>query len=184
MGGPCYLVDSQTKQKSQGPACTDNFQYIPFQYAGKLWHSVEQAFQAQKFTNPEHQEIIRNTLKTSASMSDSEHGNLVWQQGRRVGMMRADWDKVKIDYMYETCLAKLESNPQLKKDLLATGSAKIVGGPSTGWDHPKMGHQNWGFWNGLIQMKCREMCKENVAERNQGLIQEVDAVMKEYKDGY
>ncbi len=59
MGGPCYVVNSETKERSKGPAATDNFQYIAFQFNGKQWFSVEQCFQAQKFTDPEKQEVIR-----------------------------------------------------------------------------------------------------------------------------
>jgi len=49
MGGPCLLLDPNSAKKVVGPACTDNFQIIPFSFLGKTWHSVEQCYQAQKF---------------------------------------------------------------------------------------------------------------------------------------
>ena len=187
MGGPCYLLHQDPKtgdeRRERGPKCTDNFQYITFQYQGKEWHSVEQCFQAVKFPDPSIQDRIRLTLKKSNTETDGEHGMRVWSEGRRFSCIRPDWDQVKVDLMYDICLAKIESNPHLKEELLATEPAIIEGGNSTGWNHPTLKHQNWSSWNGLVQMKVREMCKP-VEKRNQSFLAEADEMFRKYREGY
>lgn len=50
MGGPC-LVKSADSQWKRGPHCTSNFQLLPFRFKGRLYLSVEHAYQAAKFTS-------------------------------------------------------------------------------------------------------------------------------------
>ena len=71
MGGPCFKIiqtrswDESSKasrqQKVPGPACTDNFQIIKFSYLGLEWWSVEQCYQALKFSG-DMRETIQQTL--------------------------------------------------------------------------------------------------------------------------
>lgn len=189
MGGPCYLIygdepnDSGEKFRTRGPPCTDNFQYVKFQFQGKEWHSVEQCFQAVKFPDTAIQEGIRLTLKRSPDETDGEHGHRVWREGRRFSSIRPDWDRVKIDLMYEICLAKVMCNPQLQEELLQTGNATIEGGLSTGWNHPTMKHQSWTYWNGIIQMRVREMIKP-VEKRRTDFLKHVEELFKKYREGY
>jgi predicted NAD-dependent protein-ADP-ribosyltransferase YbiA (DUF1768 family) len=192
MGGRCWFViqqgnsaNGEGERRERAPPCTDNFQYVAFQYKGKQWMSVEQCFQAQKFHDDGIQERIRLCLKKSETETDHEHGMRVWSEGRRYSKIRGDWDKVKVDEMFNICWAKLESNPKMQIELVEAtgGSYPIEGNSSTGWDHPKLGHQNWSFWNGLIQMKCRELCKP-VEKRNAQFLMETDEMFKKYREGY
>ena len=192
MGGPCWFLiqegNSTTTEprRERAPACTDNFQYVAFQYKGKQWMSVEQCYQAQKFPDEKIQEQFRLCLKMSEKESDYEHGMKLWQMGNRFtkSAVNKEWDKVKVDTMFDICWAKLESNPKMQVELLeTTGSYPIEGHHSTGWRHPTLGTQNWSYWNGLIQMKCREMCKP-AEKRNHEFLQEADAMFKKYREGY
>jgi len=188
MGGRCWLVkvfnSSGGERPHRGPSCTDNFQYIAFDYKGKQWMSVEQCFQAQKFNADSIQERIRLCLKTSPAETDHEHGMRVWSEGRRFSAIRVDWDQIKIDEMFNICWAKYQSNPKMQVEFVdATEGYAIQGNGSTGWNHPKLGEQNWSFWNGKIQEACREMCKPE-DKRNMEVIKEFNELRKQYYDGY
>jgi ribA/ribD-fused uncharacterized protein len=180
MGGPCWLVQ-EGGAKVRGPPCTDNFQCLPFDYNGKTWLSAEQCYQAAKFLDEAQQEAIRAIRKTEA-MSDHEHGMDVWNAGQRL-KPRPDWDAVKVQAMFDINLAKYKSNPELQAELLATQDAQIVGAGSTGWNHPTMGYQNWSKWNGLIQMRVRELLKPAEA-RDVGLLRRIEDMFELYAAGY
>ena len=63
------------------------------------------------------------------------------------------WDNLKVEMMFLVNAAKYNSNPDLQKDLLETGDLEITGGAST-WQ--------WSKWNGLIQMKIRDLLQQGV----------------------
>lgn len=182
MGGPCFIVDESGK-RVRGPPCTDNFQVLPFTFAGKLWQSAEQCYQAMKFEDEATQERIRLLMKRPGE-TDSAHGCACWDLGQR-HKPRADWDKVKVQMMYDINVAKYQCNPSLGQELLQAAGTKnrIVGGNSTEWIHPKMGRQNWSLWNGLIQMRIRESLKPP-GEMDLKLIQEIEALWDEYAAAY
>ena len=81
----------------------------------------------------------------------------------------------KVDVMYAANAAKYAQHPQLQAELLATGGAEIVGGPSTSWTCAGEDHR-WSDWNGAIQAGfdggflslCLDIlgCMENSYERN------------------
>merc|ERR1711953_650667 len=153
MGGPCLLSNSNSARKVLGPACTDNFQIIPFSYLGKTWYSVEQCYQAQKF--PEGSES-REKLEKCAPLPDengSVYGHRVWRLGQRLRGMVLAWEDNKVETMFLVNAAKYNSNPELQKDLLETGDLEITGGAST-WQ--------WSKWNGLIQMKIRDLLQQGI----------------------
>ena len=58
----------------------------------------------------------------------------------------------KVDVMYAANAAKYAQHPQLQAELLATGGAEIVGGPSTSWTCAGEDHR-WSDWNGAIQAR-------------------------------
>lgn len=60
-----------------------------------------------------------------------------------------------MDVMYRINRAKYEQHLELQSELLATGNAPMVGGPSTAWTHNGQRH-DWSCWNGRIQMRIRE----------------------------
>ena len=51
MGGPCKTRKQGSTRKTQAPDCTDNFQIRQFQFEGRSWHSVEQAYQGERLTS-------------------------------------------------------------------------------------------------------------------------------------
>ena len=149
MGGPCFLVNANGSRKVRGPSCTDNFQVRPFNFDGESWHSVEQCYQAMKYTNRSRQLIQQSSPHENES--DRDYGHRVWFIGQQDRNIRHDWEQIKIDMMYDICLAKYMDNEDLQHDLLATGEDKIVGAPST-W--------KWQKWNGIIQSEIRKALRE------------------------
>jgi len=160
MGGPCFKVlpspvslsgiKTTRHKKVLGPACTDNFQLKQFSHLGQEWWSVEQSYQALKFTG-NMKESIQQAVPF-AKETGAAHGMRVWRLGQRGRDMVLDWEERKVEVMFLANLAKYKCNPELQKELVAeTGDSELVGGPST-WE--------WSKWNGLIQMKIRSMLKE------------------------
>ena len=93
---------------------------------GKTFRSVEAAFQSQKSTDDT--EIEKFTTMTAREAK---------RAGRSV-KLRPDWEEVKLDVMYEACLAKFSQHEYLKDALLSTGDEEIIEN-TTAW------HDNiWG----------------------------------------
>ncbi len=76
--------------------------------------------------------------------------------------------------------AKYTQNADLARDLLATGTATIVGAASTSWRFKGSDH-NWARWNGLIQMRLREELRPP-EERAPGLLEGLVAQFDAYVD--
>jgi len=181
MGGPCFLrLNDNTRTRA--PPCTDNFQVKPFDYNNKTWQSAEQAYQASKFTEEGIQEKIRS-IKKAPNESDYDHGMTVWSVGQEKGKVHPDWDKIKVDTMFDVNWAKYKSNPDLVAELLGTGKVPIDGAPSTGWRHPKLGYQDWSMWNGLIQMRVRELLRPE-PEQDKEMLRQIEATFAMYRAGY
>ena len=162
MGGPCRLrgdatqtADGRTVYKlTSGPACTDNFQVMPFSFAGVEWHSCEQAYQALKFLSARSQGAIQKIIPQSGER-DTIHGMRAWSEGQRLADERPDWNAVKVEVMLRVNRAKYAQHPHLQEQLLSTGAVEIVGGPSTSWRLRSGESVSWSKWNGLIQMRIR-----------------------------
>ena len=162
MGGPCrlrataeVLPDGRTVHRLiSAPACTDNFQIAPFNFDGTEWQSCEQCYQAMKFVSPESRDCIRRIIQWPEE-TDRAHGMRSWHEGQRLSDVREDWNAVKVEVMLRVNRAKYAQNPQLQRELVATGTAKIVGSPSTSWKLQDGTTVNWSHWNGLIQMRIR-----------------------------
>lgn len=145
------------RRRVTGPSATDNFQVVPFEFAGAEWQSVEQCYQAKKFNDEKAQELIR-TMLPHAGERDHSHGMRVWSAGGSLNgvKLRSDWDAVKVEIMLRVCRAKLAAHAHLRAELLATGDVTIVGAPSTHWQSKVTGDHNWSTWNGRIQELLRE----------------------------
>ena len=157
MGGPCRLMHATGSKKA--PACTDNFQLRRFDFGGAAWHSVEQCYQAHKFLDASKREAIRQILPHAVpEESDHSYGLRVWRMGAS-GTLRDDWDAVKVEIMLSVCRSKLAAHEALREQLLGTGDAPIVGGPSTEW-HGASGHHGWSTWNGRINELLREELRQ------------------------
>ena len=94
-----------------------NFAPYPFSEGNKIWPTSEHYFQAQKFLVPEIQEKIR--LMESPMDAALEGRN-------RQNPLRADWEEVKDEVMFQALWMKFSQNPEIAKELLATGDAILI----------------------------------------------------------
>ena len=104
-----------------------NFYPVPITLDGVTYPTAEHAFQAQK-------DLTRRHDFTTGSPSDAK------RLGRRV-RLRADWQEVKDDLMYEIVRAKFAQHPDLTERLLKTGDNPLIEGNT--W-----GDTYWGVCNG------------------------------------
>jgi ribA/ribD-fused uncharacterized protein len=94
-----------------------NFSSHPIKLKGKEWRTTEHYFQAQKFSDTEHEEAIR--LEPSPMIAA--------RMGRdRKRPLRKDWEVVKDSLMREAVVAKFTQYSELKELLLSTGEAYLV----------------------------------------------------------
>ncbi|WP_417391760.1 NADAR family protein [Gimesia sp.] len=81
------------------------------------WPTVEHYFQAQKFEDAAYRERIRTAYN---AMQAANLG-----RSRKV-RLRADWEEVKDEIMYQGVLKKFQTHQELKTLLLSTGEQEIV----------------------------------------------------------
>lgn len=94
-----------------------NFAPYSFSDGSRIWPTSEHYFQAQKFLVPQIQEKIRQI----ASPMDAA------LEGRnRQNPLRPDWEEVKDEVMLQALRMKFSQNPEIAKELLATGDAIII----------------------------------------------------------
>lgn len=98
---------------------------------GITYRSSEHAFMVKKTWDEEAQLKIR--MAPTAAKAKIE--------GRKVPL-RADWEEVKVDAMYQAVYAKFSQNPGLKAQLLATGNRYLEEGNT--WNDV-----NWGVCLGV-----------------------------------
>lgn len=94
-----------------------NFSPHPIEIKGRVWPTSEHYFQAQKFSDTEHEEEVRQAKSpmTAARMGRS-----------RERPLRADWETVKDDIMREALRAKFTQHQNLRSLLLHTGDAELI----------------------------------------------------------
>jgi ribA/ribD-fused uncharacterized protein len=97
--------------------CFSNFAPYPILVDGKQWPTSEHYFQAQKFTDPQHQERIR---RAQSPMIAARLGR------SRKTPIRRDWESIKVAVMRATVRAKFAQHADARQALLATGDATIV----------------------------------------------------------
>ena len=183
MGGPCKTKKEPNKHgvqlKIAAPACTDNFQLATFVYDDDEYHSVEQAYQACKFTKGKSARTAILALKPSPGESASAFGMRCWNAGQ-TGQTRSDWCSVKVQVMYDANVAKYEAHEQLRHDLLSTLEKTLYGGPSTSWSDANGDSHKWQVWNALVQMRIREELRPE-DERDVALLSKLVKVFEDYK---
>ncbi len=94
-----------------------NFAPYTFSDGSRIWPTSEHYFQAQKFLVPEIQEKIRQI----ASPMDAA------LEGRnRQNPLRPDWEEIKDEVMLQALRMKFSQNPEIARELLATGDDIII----------------------------------------------------------
>ena len=131
-----------------------NFYVTPVFYQGIRFESSEAAFQAAKC--PER-------MQEFCGLNPSEAKRL----GRSV-TLRPDWEEVKLDVMYQVCMAKFTQNPRLAEKLIATGDAELVDGNT--W-----GDRIWGVCDGVGENNLGKILMQ-VRDRLRGSENYPDAV--------
>lgn len=99
---------------------------------GEMYPSAEHAFQAMKSLDAD----VRKTVAVCSSAKAAK------KYGRQINL-RCDWEKVKIDVMYDVLKAKFE-DPELAQLLRDTGDEELIEGNT--W-----GDKFWGVCRGVGQ---------------------------------
>ena len=122
-----------------------NFHFSPIEVDGRVYPTVEHAFQAAKTFDQTQRQAIAEAATPGAAK----------RRGRRV-QLRPDWEQVKVGIMEELVRLKFTTHADLREKLLATGDAELVEGNN--WND-----RFWGVCGGLgrnelgqILMRIRE----------------------------
>lgn len=106
---------------------------------GRIWPSVEHAYQAAKTLNYEVQEQIRSTRNPGDAK----------RIGRGVNL-RSDWIDVRHEIMEDLVRRKFSQSPDLRARLLATSPARLIEGND--WED-----RYWGVCRGEGENKLGEI---------------------------
>ena len=127
-----------------------NFHPCKVTYNGITYNHSEGAFQAQKTLNEEERQFISTLTPGKSKRACGRHG--LSENGSLFKIkLRADWEEVKDQIMYQIVKAKFEQNPNLKEKLINTGSAELIEG--TTW------HDN--YWGNCTCEKCKNIEGQN-----------------------
>ncbi len=107
-----------------------NFEHSPIVYLGRLYATVEHAYQAAKARTVEDLEYIRSSSTPGTAKA----------RGRRV-LMKEGWDDEKVAVMRELLERKF-SIPEFRDRLIATGDTELIEG---NW----WGDTFWGVCEGV-----------------------------------
>ncbi|MDB8622589.1 NADAR family protein [Streptococcus parasanguinis] len=94
-----------------------NFAPYSFSDGSNIWPTSEHYFQAQKFLVPEIQEKIRQIVSPMDAAIEGRN---------RQNPLRPDWEEVKDKVMLQALRMKFIQNPEIAKELLATGDAILI----------------------------------------------------------
>eukprot|EP00055_Hartaetosiga_balthica_P009967 m.41038 g.41038 ORF g.41038 m.41038 type:complete len:427 (+) comp6973_c0_seq1:66-1346(+) len=95
-----------------------NFYEAPIFVNGKVYPTNEHYFQSLKFPSDEK---YMETVRLASGPKRAK------QLGRtRKVPLREDWEQVKVQIMFDCCLAKFQQHRELTKKMLDTGNAKLV----------------------------------------------------------
>lgn len=94
-----------------------NFARYEVKIYGKVFETSEHAYQSQKYKGTAWETKVR---KAKGPMEAATIGR------DKSGPLRRDWESVKDNVMREVVEAKFRQHPELTKQLLETGDAKLV----------------------------------------------------------
>ncbi len=102
--------------------CFSNFSAHGFELSNLWWLTSEHYFQAHKFIDTPHFEIVRQA-------KSAKEAALMGRDRQRP--LRPDWDDVKDKTMYLAVLRKFETYSDIRSVLLGTGDEELVENTST-----------------------------------------------------
>lgn len=140
MGGPA-IINGKTYDEF------DNFNTdYPFEYDGKQWLSVEQLYQAMKFSDESYREQIRQMSNMS---------NVYFMgQSRRYNLVDGFCDDMKVENMYRAMYARISQHEDLSKLLVHSSGYIEVPHSDTFWG---TNYSTGGLnWNGKLLENIRE----------------------------
>lgn len=106
-----------------------------------------------------------------AELRDEAFGNWLWSQGQTKLGVRADWQAVKVFYMFAVNVCKLQQNPAMGAALDGTGRERIwFERTFEEWGEPRGSpRERCENWNGRIMMALREL-RRPAAEQDRTLL--------------
>ena len=129
-----------------------NFAPYPFSAGSKIWPTSEHYFQAQKFLVPQIQEKIRQIVSPMDAALEGRN---------RQNPLRPDWEEVKDKVMLQALRMKFSQNPEIAKELLATGDAILIEHTRNGDYWADGGDGSGKNKLGLLLMQVREELKNS-----------------------
>jgi ribA/ribD-fused uncharacterized protein len=97
-----------------------NFEAAVVIFDQVLYKTVEHAYQASKFLDPEPRELIRSQRYPGQAKKKA-------RELTNAGHLRPDWEEVNMDIMWDLQNQKY-THPHLRRKLLATGTVQLVEG--------------------------------------------------------
>lgn len=94
-----------------------NFARYPVTLDGFYWMTSEHYYQAQKFLDEKLRKKVREAPNPMVAANIGRD---------KKNPLRFDWEEIKDDVMRKVVLAKFQQHPELRKQLLETGQAKLV----------------------------------------------------------
>ena len=134
--------------------CFSNFSTHGFELDGKKWRTSEHYFQANKYTDDDDIEYVRESKTPGES----------FKRGRERGRsFRDDWESEKENVMRRALRAKFDAHASCREELLSTGEEEIV--------EKTRGDYYWGCGTdgggknrlGILLMELREQYREEDA---------------------
>lgn len=94
-----------------------NFSRHPIVVDGRTYPTSEHYYQSQKFMNEEQRARVRNARTPSEAAAVGRDPS---------GHLRPDWERVKEEVMMRALREKFSQHPDLARQLVATGYARLV----------------------------------------------------------
>ena len=142
---PDRFEDGQVKGFFEEYRWLSNFWTTPVHFKGKIFPSVENAYQYEKMEAP-NEELLKVLLKVPASVAKK-----LGKQGK----MRSDWESIKVDVMMTLLRCKFQ-NPKMCAKLLLTGDTHLA--EQNTWNDLYWGTNSSGKgnnWLGKLLMQIR-----------------------------
>lgn len=113
--GPIYFYDRPSDRVKEEHIFLNNFYYSPFIIDGIEFKTVEHYYQAKKFTGDKFTQVQQTPTPDEAKKLAHEFS-----------CDEEEWSQIKDNVMREALEAKFNQNPDLKQQLLDTGSNKLI----------------------------------------------------------